>query len=469
MKHIFQNFAVSICLTLPVQGFSDTLSEIFDLSVQNDPQLRAASAAYMAGKESENISRAGLLPQVAVSAEYSETDEELQRESTFILEEIPVNSVTDRETDTDSTTYALSVSQPVFDLPAWYDYKGGKLVSEQARLQFQLDQQDLIVRVAKAYFGVLKASENLTTAIAEEEAMARQLEQTRQRYEVGLLPITDVHEAQSAYDNTKVNTLLLRGLLQNSFESLEVLTGQPHYQLAALKEDFPASPPDANREEWVKVALENNLQLRISQTGRDAARQNADARKYEHLPTVTASFKYQDVDQDGTFDDNNTTLKNAPESLESQRSTVAINLNWPIFTGGLVSAQRRQASQQYIQADETANYALRNTTQEARTAHLDVITTSATVSARDQAVTSANSALEATQAGYDVGTRNIVDVLIAQRNLFQATRDYANGRYDYIASSIYLKLVSGQLSPDDIYQLNAWLDTSKLVTPSPGQ
>ena len=467
MTRLFRHIALPLCLLLSASASAETLTEIYELALQNDPQLRAAGAAYRAARENKAISRAGLLPQASLSAEYSESDSDDQ--SSRLIGSI--TSVSDGESETDQTTYGLFVSQPVFNLPAWYDYKQGATVSRQARLQYQADQQGLIVRVTDAYFGVLNASENLSSAIAEEQAIARQLEQTRQRYEVGLLPITDVHEAQAAYDNAKVNTLVLQGALKVSFERLEVLTGQQHHQLAGLKGDFPAMEPDASREEWVEVSLENNLSLQISLLDRKAARHNADARKYEHLPTLTASYSYQDLEQDTLFDGISSfggepEPLRSPSSVDSQTSTVAISLDMPIFTGGLVSAQRRQAMEQYVQAEENAHFAVRNTTQEARSAHLNVVTNAATVKARKQAVTSAESALEATRAGYEVGTRNIVDLLFAEQNLYQAKRDYANARYDYIASSLQLKQIAGQLSPEDVYQLNAWLDPGQPVTPS---
>lgn len=467
MRHFARNLTFAAFLLTPVCGFSETLSEIFDLALKNDPQLRAANAAYLAGNEAANIGRAGLLPQVVASAEYSEIDSDETSKSVFVLDDLEVNSGTSGDGDADQTAFTLSVQQPLFDLPAWYDYKQGKTVSEQARLQFAADQQNLIIRVANAYFDVLRASENLTSAIAEKEAIGRQLEQTKQRFEVGLLPITDVHEAQAAYDDASVNTLVLEGALQVAFEGLEVLTGQPHSQLAGLTDRFPVVPPDASREEWVKVAMANNLQLKLSQQGRDAARQNAEARKMEHLPTLTGSYSYGDTDFDKDFRGESLSGSpiNTPSSSDDETHMVSVHLDVPIFSGGLVSAQRRQAYQRYAQADETANYVLRNTTQQARSAHLNVVTDAAAVQARQQAIKSAESALEATRAGYEVGTRNIVDVLFAERNLHQAKRNYANARYDYIFSSLNLKLVAGQLSPDDLYQLNAWVDPALVVAP----
>jgi outer membrane protein len=470
MKKLIHSALCIASLSVTSTALADSLTEIYDLAVNNDPQLRAAHAAFMAGQESANIGRAGLLPQLGASASYSEEDTD--RDSTsFIGGSAKIVQRGDNEID--QTVYAISLTQPLFDVPAWYDYKQGKTASEQARYQYSADQQELILRVSTAYFDVLRASENLTSAIAEQEAIGRQLEQTRQRYEVGLLPITDVHEAQAAFDDAAVNTLVLRGVLKVAFEGLEVLTGQPHHELAGLMADFPVTDPEpAGRDEWVTFALENNLQLRVTELARDGAQTNAQARKYEHLPKVTGSYSYQDLDQDSKFKGQSTDFESGllegvsnPSSLNSDGHTVAISLNMPIFTGGLTSAQRRQAYQRYIQADEQLNAARRNITQQTRSAHLKVITNAARVKARQQAIISARSALEATRAGYDVGTRNIVDVLLAERTLHAAQRNYANARYDYIASSLELKQLAGQLKPDDLYQLNAWLEPTIAITP----
>lgn len=456
----FSKFVLPLVVALSApMVLGNTLSEIYEQAVQNDPQLRAAHAAYLAGQESKNIGRAGLLPQIFATGEYEEL--ETSGSTSTVLGQ---NAQFGRSghTDTDSKGYSLTLSQPLFDLPAWFSFQQGKAISEQARLQFAADQQTLILRSADAYFEVLRARENLETAQAQEKAIQRQLEQTRERFEVGLLPITDVHEAQAAYDNAHVNTLEARGALDIAFEGLTVLTGEPHQQLAGLMADFPVVPPEPlNREDWVQFALQNNFSLQATRFQRDAADENAKSKKYEHAPTLTSSMSYSDNQSNSEFrgtDFNTNQFFTSPSDTDQENRTIGLQLKVPIFTGGLVSAERRQAYQQYVQAEEIFIGAQRNTVQQARSQHLLVITNAARVTARNQAITSADSALEATQAGYEAGTRNVVDVLLAQRNLYQARRDYANARYDYIGSLLRLKEVAGQLSPEDIYQLNAWLD-----------
>jgi len=448
-------------MLLSMVCWGDSLSDIYELALQNDPQLRAARAAYLAGSESKNISRAGLLPQISAVGEYSET--ELNGSSTTVLgQAAEAKFGRDGDTDIDTHGYTISLTQPLFDLPAWFTFQQGKELSYQAKLQFSADQQSLILRSADTYFSVLKARENLETALAEEKALKRQMEQTRVRFEVGLLPITDVYEAQAAFDETTVRTLETSGALDIAFERITVLTGQAHDQLSGLMPDFPVVQPEPlDREAWVQFSLKNNFSLQIAKHEQYAADNNAKSKKYEHMPTVTGTFSYHDENSDTDFkgrDLSNNQFFSSPSAIDRDSHTVSVQLNIPIFTGGLVSAERRRAYQQFIQAEEKYIGTERETVQNARSLHLLVLTNTAQVKARHQAVISAESALEATQAGYEVGTRNIVDVLVVQRNRYQARRDYANSRYDYIASLLKLKEVAGQLSPDDIYQLNAWLD-----------
>ena len=461
MRHytIITTFSLILSLTTSMSWGANTLSDIYELALQNDPQLRAAKAAFLAGAEAKNISRASLLPQISAVGQYSE--DEYEGSSTQVLGQ---GAVFGRkgQTDTDAKNYSVTLSQPIFDLPAWFSFQQGKELSQQAKLQFSADQQSLVLRSANNYFEVLRARDNLETALAEEKAIKRQLEQTRERFEVGLLPITDVHEAQAAYDNATVNTLESEGALDIAFEGLTVLTGQPHEQLAGLMPDFPIkSPEPLNREEWVQFALQNNFALQVAKHAKEAANSNAQSKKYEHMPTVTGSLSYYDNRSTSDFrgTDLNTNQRfNSPSETDQDGHSIGVELNVPIFTGGLASAERRQAFQQSVQASENHISTQRNTVQQARSQHLQVLTNTARVNARNQSITSATSALEATQAGYEAGTRNIVDVLLAQRVLYQARRDYANARYDYISSLLQLKEVAGQLSPEDIYQLNAWLD-----------
>jgi outer membrane protein len=324
-----------------------------------------------------------------------------------------------------------------------------------AEATFAAQQQSLIIRVSDAYFNVLRAHDNKQTRNAEQLAIQRQLEQVTERFEVGLLPITDVHEIQAIFDDASVNSLEAKGALDIAFEQLQFLSGKNHNQLAGLKDSFSAEVPSPiSAESWVQFALANNFELRASQLTQQAADETAKAAKAQHLPKVTISADYSKRDAEATA---------SAGAIKSEETAINLNLSMPIFSGGLTSSQARQASFQAQTAEQNYIAAKRNTMQAARSNHQSAITNAARVKARKQAITSAESALKATQAGYEVGTRTIVDVLLAQRTLFQAKRNYSNARYDYILSMMRLKQVAGQLSPEDIFELNNWLSSEIII------
>ncbi|BFM09091.1 TolC family outer membrane protein [Halioxenophilus aromaticivorans] len=424
------------------------LNEVYQQALENEHQLKADQAAYKAALQSRKLGLAGLLPQISATAEYADTDIETRQINNFDTlpqtVEIPVRG----------TTYTVSLTQPIFDLGAWFDYRQGINVSKQGAAQYAADQQSFIVRVANAYFDVLRAADVLDNAIAQEKALKHQLEQTQQRFEVGLTAITDVHNAQATYDSARAETLGNQATLGAAYDALEVITGSIHEEVSALSDSFPVTEPTpANRDQWVDFALENNNQLKTAKLASEAARQAARAASADHLPTVSARLSEQDDrNYEGQFDGAN--------------SGFAVSVNLPIFSGGGVSASRRQASAQHIQAQETYLQTKREIIQSARTRHLGVITDVATVAARKQAIISSESSLEATQAGYEVGTRDFVDVLNAQQGVYQARADYYNALYNYIINTLELKQTAGTLAPEDVVELNQWLDANNTKTRS---
>jgi outer membrane protein len=411
---------------------SETLADIYQSAVKNDAIASAAKATYKANKEILKQGRAVLLPQLTASS-------------------TRVEPSSDDNSDPHKTTYAASLSQSLFNVPAWFQFRSAKKIDQLAEAQFATQQQSLIIRVSESYFNVLRAYDNKQTRKAEELAIQRQLEQVTERFEVGLLPITDVHEIQAIFDDASVNSLEANGALDIAFDQLQVLSGNHHNQLAGLKDDFVALAPNPTASEsWVALALANNFELKASFLNQQAAKQTAKAAKAQHLPKITVSADYSKRDIEATT---------ASEALTTEQTAINLNLSMPIFSGGLISSQARQSTYQAQAAEQNYIAAKRNTMQAARSNHQLAITNTARVKARKQAIISAESALKATQAGYEVGTRNIVDVLMAQRTLFQAQRNYSNARYDYILSMMRLKQVAGQLSAEDVYGLNNSLNT----------
>jgi outer membrane protein len=449
-------FAISTTLLVAQISWADSLKDIYETALQNDPVLSAARASFNADREIQSISRAALLPQISISGEYTEAESNENSQQIVVIQDQAIPSIRNGLIDSNQTRYSATLTQAIFDMSSWYRFRGGKALSQSAKAQFAADQQSLIIRVSQAYFNALRAHDNMETRKAEERAIQRQLEQTRERFEVGLLPVTDVHEAQAVFDDAAVNSLEARGALNIAFEALEVLTGKSHSVLAGLMDNFAATNPTPEvSEAWVDLAMGNNFQLKVAELGKDAAYNEAKAAAAARLPKITGRASYFDSDSDGV------SFGSPFESVQDGHQ-FAVSISMPIMGGG-VDAQRRQAKQRAIQSGEGYTAAKRNTVQSARSRHQLVITNAARVKARKQAITSANSALEATQAGYEVGTRNIVDVLVAQRTVYQARRNYANARYDYILSMMSLKEVAGQLSPDDVFTLNAWLDPQLVI------
>ena len=458
--------AAAIAATLgTASAHSDSLLDIYELAVQNDPQLKAAEATYRANIEAEDLGRAALLPQINAQAYYQDAENDSESKGTDGNNIINQSTITDTETE----SFSLTLNQAIFDLSAWFNFRAGQKLSEQAEAQLAYDQQQLIVRVADAYFNVLRARENLDASKAEERAAKRQLEQTQERFDVGLIAITDVHESRAAYDNAVAQRLAFDGDLAIARENLSVLTGQEHGRLQSLKDSYPiAEPQPASRAEWVEFALENNYQLKVAEAGSNAAYQTARSKKMEHLPKVSGSFSYTEDDVSGTRRANPDNPFTFPPDNETETEALRLTVSMPLFSGGAVSAERRQAYEQYNASRYNAQLTQRQVVNGTRAQHIAVYTAVQRVKARKQNIVSARSALDATEAGYEVGTRNVVDVLNAQRSLYAAMRDYTNTRYDYVVNMLRLKLNAGTLSPADITNLNKWLADSEPTSLSKG-
>jgi len=439
---------------------ADSLRDIYELALENDAQLKAEEAVYLARREVENLGRSQLLPQVSTAYSYqdSEIDTDGKGPDFSNPPNIPIRD-TSSNLDIDTDGYSVSLRQAIFDLPAWFGFKSGKEVTKEAEATFASNQQNLIVRVVEAYLLVLRAQDNLEASRAQERAFERQLEQTQQRFEVGLIAITDVYEAQAARDLSQVERIVDENNVSVALERLSVLTGQRHSNLDILKEDFKIRPPDPiDRAAWVDFALANNFQLKAAGYREEAARQTAKADKLEHAPKVSGGYDYSDFDTNGSRSVKpDTGIVSPPDSSEEQH-VWQISVNLPLYSGGAISANRRASAQEFNAAREERINLTRNTVTNTRSLHMTVVSDVSRIAARKQSIISSKSSLDATQAGYEVGTRNVVDVLNAQNTLFSAERDYANSRYDYITNLLRLKEQAGLLSPEDIIRLESNLE-----------
>lgn len=447
--------AASVFCLAGAPAQAETLQQVFDLASQNDALLKAQAAQAAAGRETGNIYKARLLPQANLQGSMARSDSDLHG-SMGCPATIPNGC---NNTEAAVKKGSLNVAQNLLNLEAWYDYKRGKKIAEQSDAMYRANEQDLVVRVTQAYVNALRSVDTYKTARAQEDAIARQLEQAKQRFDVGLIAITDVQESQATFDSAHVQTLSAQGNIGIAFEALEALTGQAINAVAPFADEMPVRLPEPQQQtEWEKLALENNPQLAASQLAAEAARDNAKARRSAHLPTLVGSYQYNDSNTSVDYTENTT----VPMMHDIERgNTVAISLNIPLYSGGATSAMQRQAYSQQMAAEETLTDNRRNLVQNARSLHLAVRTDVERVSAQKQAIVSAKSALDATQAGYEVGTRNIVDVLDAQQRLYQARLAHANARYQFILDTMRLMQTAGTLGPDNVQKLNSFVQADK--------
>lgn len=443
MGRITQGLGLAICVSIgATPAMADDLVSILDLAMRNDPTLRQAEAQYESRHTLLAQGRAALLPTLALQGSTTRQTAGPAGEMSY-------------KPGQNSHGYRLNLTQAIFNLTAWYSYEGAKMQDKAAEIGYAAQEQDLIIRVASSYFNVLRALDDLETRRQEEEAAQRQFEQTQQREEVGLIAITEVYESQAAYDLARNNTIIAEDTLATSYEALEAITGQPHPNIDVLREDFPVESVDGSVESWTQQALNSNLALIAARYNLEAQQENLKARKSDHLPTISANAAF-----------NHNVLGGAQAADGSSRgvgaidgTSLALQINIPLFSGGGTSARRRAAEYDLLAQQEAVSLTRRQTTQNVRNAFRRVNTDALVIAQRQQAITSARSALEAIEVGYEVGTRNIVDVLQARQQLFVALRNYSDARYNYVVDSLTLKQITGLLTPQDILELNEWLET----------
>ncbi len=436
-------------LTLSVAILASSLTNAADLSTiyqqaaSNDAEIAAARATREASGYGVGAARGALLPNANLSYSINNID----------VENSEITSPgASKDKDYTQETFEVSASQTLFNLNSWYTYQAASAGDDAAARQLQLAEQQLLTRTAKAYFDVLRAQDNLSAAQAEEKAVKRSLEQTKQRFDVGLIAITDVHEAQAGYDLSYVNLLGQEASLDISYEALEQLTGQRFDNVSPLRAEVAMEMPEpVTVDAWVESGLAKYAGLRLAEANKNSVRLQRNATRSNHLPKVDLVARYTEGSQ--PFFNN--------DSVYNQTTKViGVQVSVPLLAGGSLYSQSKQAAKQYATAEYNLESERRSTKQNIRSLFRKVKTDVLNIKARKQAIVSAESALEATQTGYKVGTRNIVEVLNAQRNLFQAQRDYANARYDYIANLLNLKFYAGTLNENDITVLNGWLANS---------
>ena len=437
---------------------------IYEQAMLSDPLLREAEATRLATLESKPQAIAQLLPEIAANANWSDQTNEGARNTTFGN----VNLLTLFDQTQDGWAWDLTVRQPVFRWDRWVTVRQADKQVAQAEIDYRVAVQDVIVRVATAYFDVLAAQDTLASEQAAKEAIGRQLEQAQKRFEVGLIAITDVQEAQAAYDEAVAAEILAKRSLANQREVLREITGQFTEELDSPVEQIPLLSPDPNDEaQWVETALQQNSALLSADLAAEIARDDVDIARNGHLPQVDLLVSYgeQELAGAGLFGTNvDPELRESPVGTDASNAQIRLEFTVPIFNGGAVQSRVKQSNFRHRAAKEQLERVARQTERQTRDAYLGVISEIARVKALGQALESAQTALKATVAGFEVGTRTTVDVLDARRALFLAETQYARSRYDYLVNVLLLKQAAGTLTDADLKEINGWLAAAS--TPS---
>jgi len=345
--------------------------------------------------------------------------------------------------DIDGYTGGVNLTQVIYEHSAWVGLDLAEMAASQADSAYASTLQSLITRVTKAYFDVLTAKDNYEFQGAEKAAIERQLEQTKQRFAVGLTAITDVHEAQAQYDLATALEILAKNTFDNSHEALIEITGIGHTTIDVLDTNrFSArSPTPALSSDWLKMAETSNIDLMIQRIAKNIANETIKLYKAGHMPSLNFNAGYnKGVDQTPGPDYDN--------------SNVGITLSIPIFEGFKVTSQVKQAQFRYVEASEKLEQTHRSVTKNVRNNFNNVNASISSIKAYEQSVISSESALKATQAGFEVGTRTIVDVLNSTRDLYDSKRQLSEARYGYINSILALKQAAGTLNEDDVIAIN---------------
>src|SRR6516164_3258648 len=440
-----------VLLALPLAAPAKDLIGVFEDALQNDPVIRQADANRLAARESKPQALAALLPQINGTAGWTRDHNSGIQTQIFSVPNPNVPGtqqlVTAQLPDTiDSTGYqwGLTLRQNVFSWSNWMALKAASHEVAQAEANYAAAEQQLILRVAQAYFAVLTAYDTLQADQTSLEAISRQLDQANKRFEVGLIAITDVEDAKAARDSAASTVIAAKRTLATSEDQLQEITGQKYDSLGKPGPDMPLNNPEpADEERWVNISLEQNLTLISSRLQADIARENVRVAFGGHLPTLdlVAGRSYNYTSSDQIFDGQR--FSNIDSKVNDRQ--IGLQFTLPIYSGGFTQSKVRQAQYQWIAAKEGVVQSSRATERQARDAYLGVISGIARVQALRQAVESNQTSLKATEAGYEVGTRTSVDVLNARRLLVQAQTDYAAARYDYIVSVLQLRLAAGNL------------------------
>ena len=429
----------ALTILITTNCFSADLVSIYSLAERNDPTYQQEISIHRAVIESKPQALSKLLPSINLSGNTKRNAQDITTSGSSIG--------SDGEIDFNSHGYSLSITQPLFRRDSFIALKQVDSQIKESEVKLAKAQQDLIINVSKNYFNVLTSLDNLEFAKIEVKSLGRQLEQANQRFEVGLNAITDAQEAQAGYDLAIAQEIQAINTVDNAKEEVRELTGEYLDKFDSLGENIILVKPSPEEiDSWTQLAIEQNLDISAANYALEAARKEIKKQSAGHLPTVdiVASHGYDSTG--GRFG-----------STRTDRSAIGLELNIPIYSGGIVSSKTREAHENYNQSMHYLEKTRRTAQRSTRKAYLGVISGISQVNALKQAVVSSETALLATEAGFEVGTRTAVDVIASQRTTSKARRDYSNAKYKYILNTLKLKRAAGILSPDDLNLINTWL------------
>ena len=432
-------FILISTILVSINSLSADLASIYFLAEKNDPTYQQEISKHRAVTESRPQALAKLLPSLNLSGNTKRNAQDITTSGSSVG--------ADGEIDFNSHGYSLSITQPLFRRDDFIALAQADSQIKESEAKLAKAQQNLIIKVSKSYFNVLKSLDNLEFAKTEVTSLKRQLDQANQKFEVGLSAITDVQEAKAGYDLAVAQEIQAINKIDNAKEEVRELTGEYIDQFSVLGKDILLVKPNPEViDSWTELAIKQNLDIAAANFALESARKEIKKQSAGHLPTVdiVASHGYDSTG--GRFG-----------STRTARSAIGLELNIPIYSGGLVNSKTREAHEKYNQSMHYLEKARRSAQRETREAYLGVISGISQVAALKQAVISSETALLATESGFEVGTRTAVDVVASQRATSKALRDYSNAKYDYILNTLKLKRSAGTLSPDDLNLINAWL------------
>lgn len=469
--------AALLLLAAPPAG-AVSLLEAYRDALRSDPSLREAAANRLAALEARPQARAALLPQVEATGSYEYQDRSGTQTITQRLEtgEVVTFAAGFRQEVEPQRAWQLRLTQTLFRWDQWVALRQADRQLARAEAEFRASEQDLMARVAQRYFEVLGARATLEAAEAAREAIGRQLEQAEKRFEVGLSAITDVQEARASYDAATASVIDAKRSFAVAREFLREITGVYYEDLADAGPDTPlVSPEPQDVDQWVRTAMSRNLALEAARLGAEISRDNIEARRSGHYPSLELFAARSNQRTTAERQDRPQALPGepAPEpqpfrpaNSDFWQDSYGIQVRFPIYSGGAVQSQVREATYLHQANQQQLERIARQTERQTRDAFLSVTSEISRVQALAQAVESSQTALRATEAGFEVGTRTTVDVLQSRRLLFEAQRDFANSRYAYLVNALLLKQAAGILREADIEEIDSWLRPSHEV-PAP--